>query len=137
MYRSATVKAWYFTPVPVAIHRTLSYIAGTMRTRHHSLPRHFLSGSSRMGICALLFVTTLWLQGSLLWHDTAHVTHNHGASLLCDISVVAPETHWLDECAVLHSQLTGSKLRIASDTDEPTGLRPHAYHSRAPPVPVS
>ena len=127
------------TPVqaPVALHRTLSYIAQTMCTHHHSLSRPFSSGSSRIGFCALLFVTTLWLQGSLLWHDTAHVTHNHGASLLCDISVVAPETHWLNECAVIESQLTGSRLRIISETDEPVDLRPHAYYSRAPPFPAS
>lgn len=124
---------------PVAEDVLLGYILIQMRSS--SLRR--LSSSSvransvRLVLCALLFVTLIWVQGSMLWHDTAHVTHNHGDSILCELSAVAHEPYCFDQNPVPQRTTCYEHLLVANTLALPFSSVPLAYHSRAPPALVS
>jgi len=85
-------------------------------------------------LAALALWSVVYLQSSLLWHDVAHAGHDHGESILCEISPVVPD-HGGVIAAVQSIVVTGESARAVSvGVDSLFVCQISAYHPRAPPL---
>ncbi len=92
-----------------------------------------LAGRWRSNIACIVLGAVLWLQGNVLWHDTAHAAHDHGPELMCTLDVLLPEfgvsQHHAAGLADDHSMVVGLALKPCRVK---AALIP-AYFCRAPP----
>lgn len=87
----------------------------------------------RICITSFVLVAVLWLQGAVLWHDTAHASHNHGSSVMCDLDLLIPDVGSHQSLQLCHSVDLSMLHRV---TVRPSGVKASiipAYLSRAPP----
>lgn len=81
----------------------------------------------------MVLAAVLWLQGNVLWHDTAHAGHHHGPDLMCTLDVLIPDIgadeHWPPGVCTR----TPVTVALPLKATRCGGGVPHAYLSRAPP----
>lgn len=88
----------------------------------------------QIGLSASVLLAVLWLQGNLLWHNTAHALHHHEADLLCQLDVLIPEAG-TDQTSLPSDEIFSLCMVLTPVFVGSSGAHaPLAYLSRAPPA---